>query len=358
MKDTSRLLWRTLALTVVAICLSVVIGGCDWFDGPAGSDVVGDEPEIEDDEPTLDLVPVIAFQALPPAGSVASTNVVPAEIGRYEAWYTFMGPLITGFRPNTAERGPGDTLTFPFMQTTINVDIARESGTFTFDGSLANGGGWLRMTYTPSSKVFTYEHALIVDDQHNAFGNHAGPDPENERFLYAAIYSVIEGIEMYPNGDFHGSYSAYVDATMRDDDGTIVEQVSQSMLNAEIYSGPMTLADETSFNGVGIATYMASVGDRLPELSGLPALTNIPLMKAALDDLSAGDLVEYPFLLIWNENADEFYDYAAHAERFGTTRAELEPLWDFHATEEDRLQFIDLLPTGGWQENTLQPALP
>ena len=345
MSQTSKALGRGFVRTVLAITLTAVVGGCAWF-GPSS------DPDAIAEEQDLDLVPVIAFQAPSVAANVMPRSVVPDDIDYKEAYYVFMGPLIAGFRPNAGGQGPGDTLTYPFMGTTINVTITRAAGTFTFDGTLANGGGWLRMTYTPSTKIFAYEHALLIDDQHNVFGN------DDDRFLYAVIYSVMDGIEMQPNGDFHGSYSGFVDFGLRDGEGEIIQDGSQGMRNAEIYSGPMILADGTTFGGVGIASYLAYNGARAEGITGLPTLTNVPLMKTTLDDLPNDELVEYPFLSIWNSDDDEFYDYSGDAGRFGTDPESLESLWDFTATEDDRALFINLLPTGGWQENTLQPPLP
>ncbi len=343
-----------MALVLVAVSALVTIG-CEGVSPLPDADSA-------DDDATLDVVPVVGFSPPSGLGNIVSRSIIPEGTPKYEIYYVLNAPIITGFTPNVGGKGHGDSLSFPFLDTVIELEITRSAGTFTFDGTFANGKGLLRLTYTPSTRRFSYEHIAYVFDEHDVLGNSSEPVPgePEPRFIEAAIYTVIDNIEVQPNGPFHGPFSGYVDMVMRDGEGGFVFEGHQAMVNGEIYHGPMTLPGVEAFTGTGIAAYMTyggSEGDRPEGVSGSPSIGNLDAMRDALAGLDTP--VENPFLVIWNQDADAFYDYSADHELFGVeVHDELSRLWDFGPSEEDRDFFISLLPTGGWQENTLQPPLP
>lgn len=328
---------------VVAIVLVLLLAGCP---SPL------DEPTTD----APDVLPVVAFDSgsLISAPAASSRSVVPASMSTEEVYHTMSAPLLSGFQPNTADAKSGDSLTYTFLDTAMTVTISRSGGTFVFSGELDDGDGWMRLEYTPADHTFDYEHAYYFKDEHDVLGNGS--------YLEAVAYVRMQDITVGPGQTFHGSFDLTNDFLMTSATGETVAEGYQTMIDAEIYRGPMELASGASFDGTGVASYVAYSSHRsdapASTVSGPPSLANVDDMVSFMDVIAADSAgsTEYPFLSIHSEDTGTFYELGGSHADFGLSADDLSSIQDETPSAGDYAIFVEALPTGGWQEATALPA--
>lgn len=338
-----------IVVTTVAV---LVLAGCPSpLDPPAT-----DTPVSDATSETPDILPVVAFDAgtLDTGPAASSRSVVPASMTKEEVYYTMTAPLLSGFQPNSADAKSGDSLRYAFLDTTMSVTISRSGGTFVFSGELDDGTGWMRLEYTPSEHSFDYEHAYYFKDELDVL--------ENGAFLEAVCYVRMQDISVGSGQTFHGSFDLTNDYLMSNAEGTTVAEGYQTMIDAEIYRGPMELAGGASFSGTGVASYVAyssHLGDAPDSpVTGGPSLDNVDAMASFMDTIAADSAgsTEHPFLSVRSDDTGDLYELGGTAAEFGLSADDLAAVQDGAPSTGDHELFIGALPTGGWQEATTLPA--
>ncbi len=226
-----------------------------------------------DTSPIPDFLPTVGISAITPR---AIADITDPE-GYAEATYLLLGPLLTGFRANSTIRSSGG-YSMDILDSSMEFDILPLPGgsVFHFQGTMADGSGWINVYYDQAAKTFSFDQCLYV---------HV-PD-----YMDVAIHAEGTDIQLDQDGYFHALYDfSYVGVTPAAE----WELVS---MTAEIYRGEFNAAGEvgTGFGFYSDADSDASSGSRGYWSPNIYANADIPGDAPAT--VSAGNLADWEAIL-------------------------------------------------------------
>lgn len=245
-----------------------------------------------------DFIPELAFGGLSSGRFTVDTSNDDIS---HKAAYILMAPLLNNFKQNSSKKG-GESYSMPVFNSNMVFDIEPQSGssTFLFKGNMEDGSGWLNVEYIQSSKTFSFEQCLLLEDP-------------NVPVSYV-IYAKGSDIQMDNSGNFHDWYEiSYVSRAVEDS----VVGWEFFTTNAEIYRGVMNSSGQigTGFAYFSDADDDSSNGVRTYSIEGKPdgspdsiTIDNLSSWYSTLSDSSIGSLDSL------NDFTEGFWEIRYHIE--------------------------------------------
>lgn len=213
----------------ILIIVSLLFIGCENPSSSSSSDVIPD------------FIPQVAFSNISSGRMAVNIN----EETQHELLFLLHTPLLQSFKGNTSLKG-GESYSLSCYGTTMNFDITPQSGgsTFLFEGTLADGSGWLNVEYTQSSKMFSFEQCIYTDTTYT--------DTDGSSLSDSVVYIKGTDISIDNSGYFQGWYE--VAYAVNSDDGSW----EIGAMDAELYRGEMNIAGDI---GTGAALFSDADSD-------------------------------------------------------------------------------------------------
>lgn len=162
-----------------------------------------DNPTTPDPEPLLEILPVFHEAMATPSASTRSIQVPEdyytdeaGNIDNTEVLVNALTPAILGFRSAGADEivKDGSSITAKYIDTTFTFEVTRSEGTFELVGSATGQDDSITLTYTPSTKEFTYVQNVILyqDNDPAASFDDTITSPQNPIWMHSTMTGTVD----------------------------------------------------------------------------------------------------------------------------------------------------------------------
>ena len=161
------------------------------------------DPTTPDPEPLLEILPVFHEAMAKPSASLRSIQVPEdyytddsGNVDNTEVLVNALTPAVLGFRSVGTHEivQHGSTIAAKYIDTTFTFDVTHSEGTFELIGSTDGQDDLITLTYTPSTKEFTYIQNVILyrdNDPATSF-DQTVTGPQDPIWMYSRMVGTVD----------------------------------------------------------------------------------------------------------------------------------------------------------------------